>query len=180
MAKGPNVRRVIGYHGCDAVFAARVRSGRISLAQWKHSENPYDWLGKGIYFWEGGRTRAESWARKKFGDQADVLQVEIDLGHCLNLLESTYHGALRETYRILRTVYRQRNLPWPTNHNKGHYLDCLVIDAVVKLEDKQRSPFQTVRGVFEAGGTVFPVSAIRTQSHVQIAVRDYQCIRNPH
>jgi hypothetical protein len=37
--------------------------------------------------------------------------------------------------------------------------------------------FQTVRGAFEEGRPLFPGSAIRTQSHIQIAVRDVQCIR---
>ncbi len=172
------MKRVVGYHGCEAVFADGVRSGRISLSDWNHSDNPFDWLGKGIYFWETSRTRAEQWAADKFGGRADVLQVEIDLGKCLNLLESTYHGALWEMHRSLRVVYRERHMPWPTNHKKRHYLDCLVINAFARLEEKQRSPFQTVRGVFEEGRPVFPGSAIRTQSHIQIAVRDVQCIRN--
>ncbi len=65
---------VLGYHGCEKVFANGVRSGRISLAQWKPSQNLYDWLGEGIYFWESSRTRAEEWATEIFGDQADVLK----------------------------------------------------------------------------------------------------------
>jgi hypothetical protein len=32
--------------------------------------------------------------------------VEIALGQCLDLLDSTYHAAIRATYRNLRTVYK--------------------------------------------------------------------------
>lgn len=94
---------VLGYHGCQTVFANGVRAGRVSLAQWTPSQNSYDWLGEGIYFWEASQTRAEQWAVEQFGDQADVLEVEIELGQCLNLLENTYHDDLRATYQ-----YRSR------------------------------------------------------------------------
>jgi hypothetical protein len=92
---GNGVSTVIGHHGCTKVFAAGVRSGQIRLDQWLPSENTYDWLGAGIYFWESSRSRAKKWAIEQFGDEADVLEVEIELGHCLDLLENTYHSAIR-------------------------------------------------------------------------------------
>jgi hypothetical protein len=163
------------------MFADGVRSGRISLGQWKPSQNVYDWLGEGIYFWEGSRTRAEQWAVEQFGGQADVLAVEIDLGQCLNLLESTYHDALRATYRNLRTVYRSLGWILPKNRKKRHDLDCLVINKFVKFMEEFAGqhgiPFQTVRGVFEEGAPLFPGSALGRQSHIQVAVRDVQCLR---
>ncbi len=171
---------VLGYHGCHKNFSDGVRSGRISLAQWKPSQNTYDWLGDGIYFWEASRTRAEQWAGEQLGDQADVLEVEIDLGQCLNLLESTYHDAIRATYQNLRTVYRSQGWTLPKNQQKRHDLDCLVMNKFVKFMERfvgqQGIVFQTVRGVFEEGRPLFPGSALRTQSHIQIAVRDVQCL----
>jgi hypothetical protein len=175
------VTTVLGYHGCQKDFADGVRAGRITLAQWQPSQNAYDWLGEGIYFWEGSRTRAEQWAVQQFGDQADVLEVEIDLGLSLNLLESTYHDALRATYQNLRTVYRSQGWTLPKNQKKRHDLDCLVINKFVKFmerfERQQGILFQTVRGVFEEGRPLFPGSALRSQSHLQIAVRDVHCLR---
>ena len=172
---------VPGFHGCRKIFADGVRAGRITLTEWKPSQNKYDWLGEGIYFWEGGRSRAEQWAAEQFGDQADVLEVEIDLGQCLNLLESTYHEPLEATYRNLRTIYRSLGWTFPKNQKKRHDLDCLVINQFVKFmeqfDHRHRVPFQTVRGVFEEGRPLFPGSAIRKQSHIQIAVRDVQCLR---
>jgi hypothetical protein len=170
-----------GYHGCQKVFADEVRSGRITLAQWQPSQNVYDWLGEGIYFWESSRSRAEQWAVEQFGGQADVLEVEIELGRCLNLLESTYHTGLRATYQNLRAVYRSLGWTLPKNQKKRHDLDCLVINKFVKFMERfvgeQGISFQTVRGVFEEGRPLFAGSAIRAQSHVQIAVRDIQCLR---
>jgi hypothetical protein len=175
------VATVVGYHGCEQVFADGVRSGRIPLDHWKPSQNVYDWLGEGIYFWEGSRSRAKEWAELQFGDVADVLEVEIDLGHCLDLLESTYHEAIRATYRNLRTVYHSQGWALPKNLKKRHDLDCLVINKFVRFmeqfADQQGIRFQTVRGVFEEGRPLFPGSAIRSESHIQIAVRDLRCLR---
>jgi hypothetical protein len=175
------VATVVGYHGCQRPFADRVRSGQITPAQWQPSQNVFDWSGEGIYFWEDSRTRAEQWAVEQFGDEADVLEVVVDLGQCLNLLESTYHEALRATYRNLRTVYRSQGWTLPKNKRNQHDLDCLVMNKFVKFmerfEGQQGIRFQTVRGVFEEGRPLFPGSAIRTQSHIQIAVRDVTCLR---
>ena len=172
---------VVGYHGCRRAFADGVRSGRITLADWKPSRNMYDWLGEGVYFWEGSRSRAEEWAAQHFGADGDVLEAEIDLGRCLNLLESTYHNALRATYRNLRDAYRRLGWMLPTNRKGLHALDCLVINKLAKRMDGLRREhgirFQSVRGVFEEGRPLFPGSAIRTASHIQIAVRDSRCIR---
>ncbi len=172
---------VVGYHGCLRVFADGVRSGKMPLDRWKPSQNVFDWLGEGIYFWEISRTRAEQWAALRFGKQADVLEAKIELGRCLDLLESTYHDALRTTYRNLRSAYRKLGWTLPKNQDKRHDLDCLVINQFVKLAERfanrHGGAFQTVRGVFEEGRPLFPGSAIRSESHIQIAVRDVRCIR---
>jgi hypothetical protein len=51
-------RTVIGYHGCSAAFARRLVTDRAMLKEWQPSTNSYDWLGKGIYFWEYAPGRA--------------------------------------------------------------------------------------------------------------------------
>ena len=103
------------------------------------------------------------------------------MGQCLNLLERTYHGPLRETYRNLRTAYRSLGWTLPKNHKKRHDLDCLVINKFVtfmeRFADRHGLPFQTVRGVFEEGRPLYPGSALRSESHLQIAVRDVRCLR---
>jgi hypothetical protein len=173
--------RVLGYHGCQKAFADGVRSGQITIDQWKPSQNTYDWLGEGIYFWEGSRSRADSWAKELFGDQGDVLEVEIELGECLDLLENTYYNSIRGIFQNLRTVYQSQNWALPKNKKKKHSLDCLVINKFVnfmeKFEGQDGIVFQTVRGLFEEGRPIFPGSAIRNQSHIQVAVRDISCIK---
>lgn len=52
-------RTVIAYHGCDAETAERLLRGE----SFKKSQNDYDWLGEGIYFWEYGADRALKFAQ---------------------------------------------------------------------------------------------------------------------
>jgi hypothetical protein len=54
-------RTVIAYHGCDADVARKLLDGEPFVA----SENTYDWLGSGIYFWEFGPDRALSFAEEQ-------------------------------------------------------------------------------------------------------------------
>ena len=51
---------VLGYHGCDMVTGEKVLAGKAHL---RSSENDYDWLGSGIYFWENSARRALDWAK---------------------------------------------------------------------------------------------------------------------
>lgn len=77
---------VLGFHGCERALAESVVGGGHDLA-W--SENPYDWLGHGIYFWENDPYRAFEWAtRQRRIPVPWVLGAFVDLGNCLNLLES--------------------------------------------------------------------------------------------
>lgn len=50
---------ILGFHGCDEELAKKVVNKEVNLAE---SRNSYDWLGHGIYFWEGSPERALEWA----------------------------------------------------------------------------------------------------------------------
>jgi len=52
---------VLGFHGCDEVLAESVFAGKTTLTA---SQNNYDWLGHGIYFWENNPQRALDYARR--------------------------------------------------------------------------------------------------------------------
>src|SRR5829696_1824152 len=70
-------RVVLGYHGSEPEFAEALLRGEVGVDQWNLSENPYDWLGKGIYFWEYAPERARDWAKDKA-----VIGAVIQLGVC--------------------------------------------------------------------------------------------------
>ncbi|HEX5243849.1 MAG TPA: hypothetical protein VFW23_11355, partial [Tepidisphaeraceae bacterium] len=76
---------VLGYHGCDRKVAERVFAGKQPV---KSSQNDYDWLGDGAYFWEFNAQRAYEFAvetsarrttgKKRINEPAVVVAV-IDL-----------------------------------------------------------------------------------------------------
>lgn len=52
---------VLGYHGCDRSVSEKTLEGKTKLTK---SNEDYDWLGSGIYFWEDDPKRALEWAKK--------------------------------------------------------------------------------------------------------------------
>jgi hypothetical protein len=168
-------RQVIAYHGCDQTVAdAAFRGGRLN-----ESVNDYDWLGSGIYFWEHGPARAMEWAqfmkqRKKVTTPA-VVGALIQLGHCFDLLDIRFTEFLRGMFPDFKeTLAAAGDLP-PVNDPaiKLHRLDCAFLNwAIPIVEEKLGVHFQTVRGVFIEGESLYPSAQIFMHSHIQIAVRD--------
>ncbi len=181
-------RMIIGYHGCDAAVAAKVLSGEDSLAP---SEKDYDWLGKGIYFWEHGPQRAYDWAREKAKRAPDqiktpaVLGAYINLGQCFDLLDTANTKLLADLYPFFERFILESGKPLPKNESAPgtqepdrvlRKLDCAVVNwSLDELKNDGRN-YQTVRGVFVEGKEAYPRGGIMLKSHIQIAVRDSGCI----
>ncbi len=177
-------RSVIGYHGCDeaVVHGVLLRGKRL-----KQSENDYDWLGRGIYFWEHGPQRAYEWAQhsKRFKKPA-VIGALINLGNCFDLLDTTHTGLLAALFPLYRQACEETGTAIPVNRwAKGEYsddrilrhLDCAVINWCLDfLEKEEKQHYHTVRCLFSEGTPVFEGSKILAKSHVQIAVRDETAI----
>jgi hypothetical protein len=171
-------RIIMGYHGCDRSVADKVFSLGENL---EFSENSYDWLGKGIYFWEYGPQRAYEWAKSVVNPA--VVGAVIHLGDCFDLLD-------RKATDILRNLYPAFEATFPTSlKNKQlkeddpdyllRHLDCAVINWVLdefKEQNDNRVNYHSVRGLFQESLPVYKDSAIRLRSHIQIAVRDTSCI----
>jgi len=57
-------------------------------------------------------------------------------------------------------------------------LDCAVIRRLPTILEAQHLPaVDTVKGVFTEGAPLFPGSGFREKTHIQIAVRNRQCIK---
>jgi len=178
-------RIVLGYHGCntpDSVeFARRLFDGTASVAEWQPSDNPYDWLGRGIYFWEHAPERARRWA----GEDGSVIGAVIQLGRCFDLTDVRYTGLLRAAYDEVVDWHQNQGLELPKNEGRDwklRKLDSLVVNQLMDTMDDESISggeafrFQTVRCPFEEGEVAFPGSMLKTQTHVQISVRDPSCI----
>lgn len=152
----------------------------------KHSENKYDWLGNGIYFWENSYQRAYDWARKNENyKEPTVIGAVIDLGQCLNLTD--YHSSeiLHKGYEILKVRSDILGTPLPSNGKKNKNddvllrdLDCAVIQQIHEFNREQgKRSFDSVRGVFIEGGEAYPGSEFREKTHIQLCIMNPNCIK---
>jgi hypothetical protein len=164
---------VVGYHGCSRETAAHLLAGE----PFTPSNNRYDWLGLGAYFWEYAPFRAREWAERTFADQGVVVQATIHLGRCLNLLDREHMQDLANVYKGVMEAPGATSPRLLRNTDAGaHFLDRFVIDTYCDLAGDRSSSFQTVRAGFPEGEPVYPGSKILTRTHMQIAVRDLSCI----
>lgn len=180
-------RLIIGYHGCDRALGEKVLLTGHGL---RPSDNDYDWLGRGIYFWEHGPSRALEWAdeMKARGKVQEpyVLGAFIHLGRCFDLTDTAATRRLRPWFAKLKDSFDQAGLPMPENRpakTSDHDLllrdlDCAVLNFGLQgLDlDEPAAAVQTVHGVFPEGTAAYPGARIMTKTHVQIAVRDIACI----
>ena len=179
--KLPNL--VLGFHGCDISTYEKVLLYHENL---KASDNTYDWLGNGMYFWENSYQRAPDWAKNnpKY-DKPAVLGAVIDLGFCLNLTD--YHSAevLKRGYEMLKVRYTTlgKDLPCNGKENKAgdillRDLDCAVIQQIHQYhKDQNVREYDSVRGVFIEGKEVYPGAAVREKTHIQLCVVNPNCIK---
>lgn len=177
---------LIGYHGCDRKVAEAALSGKTPL---KPSQNDYDWLGPGVYFWVDSAERGLDWARElatrprsRITDPY-VIGAFIHPGLCFNLTDYGVAAELLDAYHTLSKTLEQTGTALPKNavHRDGVYLnralDCAVIKTVHKLRmEAGDAPYDTVYGVFEEGPALYPNAGFKKKTHVQIAVIEPECV----
>ena len=194
----PNL--VLGFHGCDISVANKLLTDPSLAAK---SEKPYDWLGHGIYFWENNLARACQWAEEKQKrgkiEQAAVIGAVLHLGNCLDFLDSKYIELVAIYYELMEANYKALGKDLPQNRDilKDRHqdrllreLDCATIEFMheqifSKFQEETVNTggftniklFDSTRGVFMEGGEAFPGSAISKKSHIQICIRNLNCIK---
>ena len=177
----PNL--VLAFHGCDYTTYENVLIRHENL---KASDNKYDWLGNGMYFWENSYQRAYDWAKSnpKY-DKPAVLGAVIDLGYCLNLTD--YHSAdvLKRGYNMLKEKYDILGEKLPENRKVSKVgdillrdLDCAVIQQIHQYNKENGfKAYDSVRGVFLEGERVYPDAGFRTKTHIQLCILNPNCIK---
>jgi len=179
---------VYGFHGLDKTIAYKILNQEEDF---KLSNNSYDWLGDGVYFWENNYARAKDYANlasKRAGSTIKdpfVLGAVIDLGNCLDLLDQKYIDFLEVAYQSLKEDLEYQGLPLPENSPFGPHdfdfkkreLDCAVIRYAHKLAESNGEKFDSVRAAFWEGEVIYPGAGFRKGNHIQIAVRNLNCIK---
>lgn len=168
----------------------------------KVSKEKYDWLGHGMYFWENNYERALQWAKSKKQrgalDKPSVIGAVLQLNHCCDFLDSEYITTLKNYYRLMDSLYETAGMQLPANRDlptdefKDKILrerDCAVIEFMhSKIEQQAKEEiknqgytnfkiFDSVRGVFTEGGAAFEGSGLFAKSHIQICIRNSNCIK---
>lgn len=187
----PNL--ILAFHGCDREIFDKVLYRHESL---QPSNNSYDWLGNGIYFWENSLARAQEWAvsccdryNKKHPEREPkkpaVIGAVISLGHCLDLTDYGSAEILKMGYQTLEYELSLIGQVMPVNRSvQGNddlllrELDCAVIQRIHQFNaEKGRRSYDSVRGLFIEGQPVYRDSGIMEKTHSQICIRNPNCIK---
>lgn len=176
---------ILGFHGCDRSVGEGILRG--DLAHLKPSEKDYDWLGHGIYLWEGNPQRALEWAQQRTRSGAFetpfVLGAIVDLKHCLDLFDSHGLRQVADAHRMLHETLALVGKPIPQNVGKtpdklGRKLDCAVMNALHGFrKESGAAEFDSVRGPFLEGDPLYPGAGFKSHNHIQICVRNTSCIK---
>lgn len=92
---------------------------------------------------------------------------------------------MEKGYEFLVDICKSTHSPIPQNMNVGksddwllRKLDCAVIQTVHRLHKETDSkPYDSVRGVFWEGKRIYPNAGFREKNHIQICVRNPNCIK---
>lgn len=167
-------RVVRGYHGTSAAHAAVIlRDGFLP------SDNDYDCLGDGVYFFEDGLVQAGGWATRVDPCEPAVVRADVRLEDCMDLRDSVgWVPLLAQVHGEVLRVSRQHGLLLPRQTASAHRLDRLIIEVAVAILEREGIRTRAVRAVFAEGAPAFPGSFLSEGFHVQVAVRDADLISN--
>lgn len=193
----------IGFHGCDQRVRDQLLLSPNSVTK---STNVYDWLGTGFYIWEGNLERAQQWANEKAVREhakgnneyiPSVVGVVYDLGHCLDLMDQGCITIIKAAYAEFLEDMSQAGKPIPANRdakfdkNKDKLLrdlDCAILNytcaqIALRYQDDLLNKgfsdvrlYDTVRGCFTEGTPILDTQ-IYEKTHVQISIRNLNCIK---
>jgi hypothetical protein len=185
-------RTVVGYDGTGLTAALRIVN---RVEGFRSSERDYDWLGRGIYFWEYGPKQALYFAKirqrqyqkkknktveeqRRASEPLAVVACMIRLGFCLDLTEPENVEFLTDAFQSYSEMKRLAHAELPTNHRWFRRLDCEVFEHLYKKihGETERSEVDTARGIYvstDRAERVWPGSWISRNTHIQL------CVRNP-
>ncbi len=195
--KRPNL--MLGFHGCDLDIRNQLVTNPDKV---KKSEEDFDWLGHGFYIWENNFSRALKWAedKQKRGNIKipSVIGVIYQLDYCLDLTDSEFIELLPVYYNAMKgdLSIANKRIPENRDHPKDSHqdlvireLDCAVFEymhqKIGEEIDKDVTEngysnlkiFDTVRGIFTEGGPIFKGAGIREKNHIQVCIRNLNCIK---
>lgn len=185
-------RTIVGYHGTGLSAALRLVN-RIGDFVW--SEKDYDWLGRGIYFWEYAPRQALNFAKirqrqyqqkkkksaedeRRASEPLSVVACMIRLGFCLDLTEPANVNHLGKIFEDYKEAMKLAGEDLPKNRRKYRKLDRAVFEYAYKVIEgaEPNLKVDTVRGIYvptDGAKRIWDGSWISRDTHIQL------CVRNP-
>jgi hypothetical protein len=187
-----NTSFILGYHGCSNAIADELLSGK----PFKSSNNDYDWLGPGIYFWQANPLRALHFAeevrdRRREKWSPAVVGAVIEPGLSLDLASDAGISAVKLAHATLLKVAKDNGSQLPINGGGKdlllRHLDCAVIKMLHDIRAKSINPpdppirmldpIDTVSGIFVEGAPIYENSGFYAKTHIQLCVCNSARIR---
>ncbi|MQA23031.1 hypothetical protein [Rugamonas rivuli] len=187
---------LVAYHGCDITTRDDLVSGRQQHLH--HSDNRYDWLGPGAYFFEGDFERALLFAQASHLNPerrytAKPIATPAAVGAVLQVqdwLDMTTQAGIKEfssAYQAFTAGLTVTGTPVPENRPASdtdtdviyRVLDNAVFTWLHQARASQQPPrpsFQAVRAAFHQGDKVAPTSGFHVSTHIQISLLDNKCV----
>ncbi|TEW52025.1 hypothetical protein [Psychromonas algicola] len=179
---------IYGFHGIDKSSALKILTQEDNF---RHSNNNYDWLGNGIYFWENNLERAKQYAiqdSKRINSSITapfVLGAVLELGNCLDLLDQKFNDFLKTAYQQLKQDLNAEGIELPKNKKfyatdfdfKTRELDCAVIRYACALAEEAGEPFDSIRAAFIEGDALYEGAKFYSENHIQLAIINPNCIK---
>lgn len=101
-----------------------------------------------------------------------VLGAIIELGNCLNLVESYSLSILKEAHTGLLKMYDELGKVVPQNKGANRQLDCAVIKYIHQTrKESGETEYETVRSAFDEGDKVYAGANFTSRHHIQVCVR---------
>ncbi len=186
---------VVAYHGCDVT----VRDGLVKgdIKELNPSNNKYDWLGPGVYFFENDLERAQQFAQAAHDQPAklytkqpiatpSVVGAVLRISRWLDMTTQFGMANWVAAFKSLESSQRTTGQKMPENKAADaedttvllRRLDCAVFMLLHQLRAEQQYPaIQAVRAAFYQGQPLAKSSSeFREQTHMQIALRDNACV----
>jgi hypothetical protein len=152
------------YHGTSKTNARRIQNSGFRI-----SDGSHQYLGSGVYFFEGSMLSALQWAKRSFPSiECTVLHAIVNLGICLDFHNPEHADFIVEMKEAI--VTRQKTLPADDPNRFSPITDAVVINGLADLVqiDTVRASYVSIK----SGRKIFPGSHFFNPQQLIICVRN--------
>lgn len=167
----PRRQSIVGYHGTS------IGSARAALSKgFKASMGPGEWLGHGVYFWEGA-AEAWLWAERSHSKKGAVIEATLVLGYCFDLDNQDPPGEfIQAVHSQLLLELERAGQAIPENIGDQHNLNCAILNKAASFT---YPPVDSVIHTPQSGRPVVEGTGWYDRTRRQICMRNINNILNP-